>query len=147
MQAVKRLTPKQEKFCQAYVATGNAAEAYRQAYPGSERWLAKSVHEKASKLLAKVWARVAALQAEHRKAHDVTVESMAREFEELARKAVEAGQFGPAVTAKTKKAELFGLFKEHNKQQKSETTVVTTVIPPVLREMMEFPHDAKTTTK
>jgi len=139
------ITIQQEKFCQTFVETGNAAEAYRQAYPGSERWKAKSVHEAASKLCAKVAPRIAEIQAEHRKIHDVTVESMVREFDELAQQAVDAGQFGPAVTAKTKKAELFGLFREHNKQQKPETTVVTTVIPPVLREMMEFDHDGKTT--
>ena len=33
-----RLTPKQEAFCRAYVETGNASEAYRQAYPTSLTW-------------------------------------------------------------------------------------------------------------
>ena len=28
----KKLTPKQESFCLAYIETGNASEAYRQAY-------------------------------------------------------------------------------------------------------------------
>jgi hypothetical protein len=140
------LTIKQEKFCHLFIQTGNASEAYRGAY-NAGKMKPESVNRRAKECTdnSKIAARITELQAEHRKAHDVTVEGMAWEFEELARKAVEAGQFGPAVTAKTKKAELFGLFKDHNRQQKSETTVVTNVIPPVLREMMEFPHDAKTT--
>ena len=30
--ATVKLTPKQEKFCQVFIETGNASEAYRQAY-------------------------------------------------------------------------------------------------------------------
>lgn len=40
---VKALTPKQARFCQAYLETGNASEAYRQAYDAS-RMKAASVH-------------------------------------------------------------------------------------------------------
>jgi len=32
-----KLTPKQEKFCQLYVETGNASEAYRQAYNSNSK--------------------------------------------------------------------------------------------------------------
>ena len=28
----KKLTPKQRKFCEEYVTTGNGSEAYRRAY-------------------------------------------------------------------------------------------------------------------
>lgn len=31
-QQIGQLTPKQETFCLAYIETGNASEAYRQAY-------------------------------------------------------------------------------------------------------------------
>jgi len=43
----KELTPKQEKFCQVYIETGNATEAYRQAYPRSLKWKENSVYRKA----------------------------------------------------------------------------------------------------
>ena len=45
-----KLTPKQEKFAQAYVQTGNASEAYRQAYDAS-RMKPESIKVNASKLL------------------------------------------------------------------------------------------------
>lgn len=44
------LTPKREAFCQAYVETGNAAEAYRRCYSVA-RMSAKSVQQESWKLL------------------------------------------------------------------------------------------------
>jgi hypothetical protein len=46
----KPLTPKREAFVLAYIKTGNASEAYRQAYNTNAS--AKTIHEKASRLLA-----------------------------------------------------------------------------------------------
>lgn len=46
-----KLTPKQEKFAQVYVQTGNASEAYRQAYDAS-KMKAETITVAASKLLA-----------------------------------------------------------------------------------------------
>jgi phage terminase small subunit len=53
----KPLTPKRVAFVLAYIKTGNASEAYRQTY--STNAFAKTIHEKASRLLAqgKVKAR------------------------------------------------------------------------------------------
>lgn len=61
-----KLTPKQEAFCQAYVETGNASEAYRRAYPRAKNWKPETVHKRASELLAngEVLGRLKALQAE-----------------------------------------------------------------------------------
>lgn len=58
------MTPKQEKFAQLYVETGNASEAYRQAYNSKAK--PDSVYVNASKLLsvAKVSLRVRELQDE-----------------------------------------------------------------------------------
>lgn len=58
------LTPKQEKFAQLYVETGNASESYRLAYDSKAK--AESVHVNASKLLsdAKVSLRVQELREE-----------------------------------------------------------------------------------
>lgn len=51
-----KLTPKQEAFCLAYLKTGNASEAYRQAYE-PKKMTDKSVNEKASQMLAMVKIR------------------------------------------------------------------------------------------
>ena len=45
-----KLTPKQEKFAQVYVQTGNASEAYRQAYDAG-KMKPESIKVNASKLL------------------------------------------------------------------------------------------------
>lgn len=47
------LTPKQEKFCLAYLETGNATEAYRRAY-SSEKMKPESINRTAKALLDNV---------------------------------------------------------------------------------------------
>ena len=61
-----RLTPKQEKFCLKYVETGNASEAYRQAY-NARGMKPETVNRSAFELLEnrKISARVAELQKEN----------------------------------------------------------------------------------
>ncbi len=44
------LTPKQEKFCLAYLETGNASEAYRRAY-NAAKMKAATVNRNAKALL------------------------------------------------------------------------------------------------
>ncbi len=58
------LTPKQEAFCQAYVASLNGAQAYRSAYAVGEMTKDASVNVAASKLLAdpKISQRIDVLQ-------------------------------------------------------------------------------------
>lgn len=66
------LTVKQENFCQAYIETGNASEAYRRAY--SCRKMKDSViNIKACELLkhGKVSVRVRDLQSELKKTSDI----------------------------------------------------------------------------
>jgi phage terminase small subunit len=45
------LTQKQENFCLAYIKTGNASEAYRQAY-NAEKMKSETINEASSRLLA-----------------------------------------------------------------------------------------------
>jgi phage terminase small subunit len=47
-----KLTLQQEKFCREYVLCMNASEAYRRAFPGSEKWKPESLWTSASTLLA-----------------------------------------------------------------------------------------------
>jgi len=49
---LEKLTLKQEKFCREYVLCMNASEAYRRAFPGSEKWKPASLWSKASDLLS-----------------------------------------------------------------------------------------------
>lgn len=62
---MSKLTIKQEKFCNKYLESGNASEAYRAVY-GCKGWKDESVWENASRLLnnSKVAARVAELRKE-----------------------------------------------------------------------------------
>lgn len=106
------LTPKQEAFCQAYIETGNASEAYRTAY-AADKMKPESVNRKAKELLdnVKIAARVAELQGEIKRRHNVTVDSLLAELEEARQKALlaETPQSSAAVAATMGKAKLTGL--------------------------------------
>lgn len=108
------LTVKQEKFCQAYVETGNASEAYRMAY-ATDKMKTTSINSKAYELLnnGEVTVRVAQLQQEHRTKHDITVSDLLKELEEARQKALsaETPQASAAVAATMGKARLTGLDK------------------------------------
>lgn len=108
------LTVKQEKFCQAYVETGNASEAYRMAY-ATDKMKATSINSKAYELLnnGEVTVRVAQLQQEHRTKHDITVSDLLKELEEARQKALsaETPQASATVAATMGKARLTGLDK------------------------------------
>ena len=68
------MTPKQEHFARLYVETGNASEAYRQAY-NAENMKPETVTNEAYKLLQSpdISAMVDDLKAEARQRHRVTV--------------------------------------------------------------------------
>lgn len=100
----------------AFIETGNASEAYRRAYR-PRRMSAKSVHEKASHILAegKVQARVADLRG---KAADKVVLTLTDHLDELAKlrdlakrdKAWRAASF-----AEVKRGEAAGLYPDRGK--------------------------------
>ncbi len=109
-----KLTLKQEAFCQAYIETGNASEAYRTAY-AADKMKTESVNRKAKELLdnGKIAARIADLQGEIKKRHNVTVDSLLNELEEARQAALgaETPQSSAAVAATLGKAKLVGLDK------------------------------------
>ena len=123
------VTEQQEKFCRVFVETGNASEAYRQAYK-SDRKTANSVAVDASRMLDKpnVRLRIDALRQVHAKRHNVTVDSLVAELEEIKRIALEAEtpQTSAAVSAVMGKAKLTGL----DKQVVEMTGVVNVAISP-----------------
>jgi hypothetical protein len=106
-----KLTVKKEKFAQAYIETGNATAAYRQAY-NAEKMKPETIWSNASRLLAdgKVAARVEQLQAEARERHNVTADALTAELEEARMKAMADPKGASAAVAATMgKARLHGL--------------------------------------
>lgn len=109
------LTGKQEKFAQAFVETGDASEAYRQAYDTSKMNPA-SVNRKAHdcKLHVKISARVAQLRTKHTKRHNITVDTLLEKLNTVytAALAAETPQSSAAVQAVMAQAKLLGLDKQ-----------------------------------
>ena len=81
------LTDKQEKFAQAVAAGKTYADAYREAYPVSEKWKDESIWCESSKLMAdpKVIQRVKQIQEQLAKANEVTLEEVIKEMSEWLR--------------------------------------------------------------
>ncbi len=107
------LTPKQEAFCLAYIESGNASEAYRQAYD-AEKMKPETINRKAKELLdnGKIAARVVQIQAGHQERHDVTVGSLTKELEADRKLARSNDQASAAIAATMGKAKLHGLLKD-----------------------------------
>lgn len=97
MANAQKLTAKQEKFAQTFLETGNASEAYRQAYDVS-RMSEKTVRKRACEEAQKpaVAARIEDLRDQAAERHDVSV---GRIITELARVAFadisDVASFGP----------------------------------------------------
>ena len=122
-----KLTPKQEAFCYGYVETGNASEAYRQAY-NAEKMRPDTVNNKAYGLLQKggIRARLDELRAEHKKRHEITVDTLVVELEEARKLAFETDKAAAAVSATMGKAKLLGLVVD--KQETAITQAPTIVV-------------------
>lgn len=76
-----KLTPKQEKFCQVYIETGNASAAYRSAY-NAENMKDSVIYVKASELLGsgKISVRIDELNGLHQKRHNITVDTLTAKY-------------------------------------------------------------------
>lgn len=105
-----KLTPKQEAFALAYVETGNASEAYRQAY-NAENMSPDAIKVEACRTLAKpnVALTVANLQMAAQERTLVTVESITRELEEARSLALTEKQSSAMTAAIMGKAKVNGL--------------------------------------
>lgn len=109
----RKLTPKQESFCLAYIETGNASEAYRQAY-NTSRMKPETVTRNAKNLLDnnKIATRLEELRAPVRKKAMLTLESHLARLEQLSIAAEEQGNYGAAITAETNRGKAAGLYTE-----------------------------------
>lgn len=81
---IDKLTIKQETFCNAYVETGNASEAYRRAF-SCDNMKDSVINVKASQLLnkGKIAVRVRELQAELKKKSDITKDRILDDLEAI----------------------------------------------------------------
>lgn len=109
------LTPKQSKFVHVFMETGNASEAYRQAYDASKMKV-ESVHRKANEVMdnVKVAARINELKAQATERCMITVQDLVAELEEarIAALSAETPQASAATAATMGKAKLLGLDKQ-----------------------------------
>jgi phage terminase small subunit len=114
------LTQKQETFVRKVAEGMAASRAYREAgYTAT----AHAAEVMASKTLrnAEVAARLAELRAEQAKRHEVTIDSLAREFDENRAHALRVDQVAAAVQATAMKAKLFGFMVDRQQVQVEHT--------------------------
>ena len=78
------LTVKQNNFCQHYVLTGNASEAYRMAYD-AENMKMETIHRKATELMTHglVSARIHELQKQAQVDYGITLDSQISRYLQL----------------------------------------------------------------
>ena len=81
----KKLTPKQRKFCEEYVTTGNGSEAYRRAYDVGVNTKIETIKVKASHLLAQdnISITIAELQEKQAKHFEITRQDVAKGYLEI----------------------------------------------------------------
>ena len=102
-----KLTPKQEAFCLAYLKTGNASEAYRQAYD-ADNMGADALHVAACRLLknANVTLRLQGLNAKAEVKALLSLEEHMDELRNLREMAKQSEQISAAIAAEVKRGEL-----------------------------------------
>lgn len=119
----KKLTPKQESFCQKFIELGNASEAYRQSY-NCERMKTSTINSRAKELRkdGPITARIDELQADHRERHDWTVDDAIIELEEARQVAKQEAAASAMVAATMGKAKVLGLLVDKS-ETKSEGSI------------------------
>jgi phage terminase small subunit len=108
------MTPKQEAFAIAVSSGMTQADAYRSAYNVKPTTTPETVQNNASRLMkdTEVSARVEELKKPIIAAAGLTLESHLARLAHLSKKAEEAENYGPAVTAETNRGKAAGLYTE-----------------------------------
>jgi len=108
------MTPKQEAFAIAVASGMTQADAYRSAYNVKPETKPESVQQKAYQIMQKVEvrSRVDELKKPIIEAAGITLESHLARLAHLSKKAEEAENYGPAVTAETNRGKAAGLYTE-----------------------------------
>lgn len=112
----RNLTIKQGKFVRVYVETGNACEAYRQAY-NTENMKPETIRKRAAELLKNgaIKGAIEELQAGHQKRHEITVDSITDELVGVTAMALKIENPSAAVSAIKAKATIHGLMDKNVK--------------------------------
>lgn len=112
---MSKLTPKQEKFCLAYLTAKDASEAYCGAY-GAGKNKPETINRMAFRLmqLPKICARINSLRAEAARSAIVTVHDLVEELEESRQLALSKLDATTAIAATMGKAKLLGFGSESN---------------------------------
>lgn len=115
------VTEQQEKFCRVFVETGNASEAYRQAY-NAKNMGQNTIAVRASEMLDKsnITVRLSQLREVHAKRHGITVDTLLEKLNAVYDAAMDTGpgesprpaQAAAATGAIMAQAKLLGLDKQ-----------------------------------
>ena len=108
------LTQKQEKFCIAYIETGNASESYRRSF-ACERSKPETINRMAKELidLPKITARLQEMRAPAVKAAQITLEQHLNDLKRLRDLAEASEKYGPAVAAEIARGKASGLYVDN----------------------------------
>lgn len=109
---MKKLTVKQEKFCMAFVETGDASEAYRRAY-NAENMSAQVINNKGYLLKENgyVGVRIKELMEELKERHRKTMDDLLKDLDEARDLARKIEQPASMISATMGSAKLLGLDK------------------------------------
>ena len=123
-----KLTPKQEKFCQAYIETGNASEAYRQAY-NTRKMKEATINRNAFTLMdnSKITARLKDVSEQHQNRHNITIDTLTAQLLWIYDKHWDTNP-SAAVSALNKVARLHGLIGTHIKHKGKFEHNVTEIV-------------------
>lgn len=107
------LTPKQESFCLAYLETGSASEAYRQAYD-ADGMKPETINKRASELLlnGEIAGRLESLRAPVREAAQISLRQHLDDLKRLRDLAEASEKYGPAIQAEVARGKASGLYVE-----------------------------------
>jgi phage terminase small subunit len=107
------LTQKQEAFALAYLHTGNASEAYRQAY-NAQNMKSETIHVKASELLknGKVRGRIEDVQKMALEHAGLTLGEHLTRLQQLSEKAEQEAKYSEAIKAEELRGKASGFYTE-----------------------------------
>ena len=124
MAGVKSLSIKQQRFCEHFLANGNATEAYKFAYDCSPDAKDNTIRRKGYELLEKdyISAHLDFLRQETSRVACIKASDLIEELEEARQLAITNNQSGAAIAATMGKAKILGHDKpkDSNSEENSE---------------------------
>ena len=135
------LNAAQEHFAKTFVETGNASEAYRKAYPTSQKWSANAVNVEARRCQAHpvISLRIEEIRAAIMAETEITLSEHLRELAEIRDLAKADGRYSAAVSAETSRGKVCGFYsdKVEVKTELSGEIGVKAKLPDSILEMIE----------